>query len=46
MAFFHKKEEKYEPIESLIAGGADYRVYHMSPQDKIVDLLLNIALRS
>ncbi len=44
MAFFHKKEEKYEPIESLIAGGADYRVYHMSPQDKIVAGLMGAGI--
>lgn len=36
MAMFQKKKEQYEPIESLIGGGADYHIYEMSIRDKVV----------
>lgn len=36
MTFFKKKEEKQEPLESLIGGGDDYHIYHMSVSDRII----------
>ncbi len=36
MSMFQKKKEKYEPIESLIGGGADYHIYKMSIQDRAI----------
>lgn len=45
MALFKKKEEeKYEPIESLIGGGDDYHVYHMSLRDRIVAGLMGAGI--
>lgn len=46
MAFFkiNKKEEKYEPIESLISGGDDYHVYHMSVRDRMAAGLIGMGI--
>lgn len=36
MPLFKKKEKEiYEPIESLVSGGADYHVYYMALKDRI-----------
>lgn len=35
MTLGKKKEEKYEPIESLIYGGDDYHIYNMTAKDRI-----------
>lgn len=44
MALFKKKEEKYEPVESLIEGGDDYHVYHMTLQDRIAAGLMGAGI--
>lgn len=41
---FHKKKEPYEPVESLIGGGADYHVYEMSIQDRAVGGIIGGAI--
>ena len=46
MTLFKKKEESYEPIESLIVGGEDYHIYRMSTQDRIVAALIGIGVGS
>lgn len=44
MALFKKKEEKYEPVESLIYGGDDYHVYHMKVKDRVIAGLMGIGI--
>lgn len=44
MMFWKKKEEKYEPIESLIYGGEDYHVYHMTVKDRTVAGLMGTGI--
>lgn len=39
-----KKKEKYEPMESLIAGGDDYHIYPMTIGDRAVAGLIGIGI--
>ena len=42
MDFF--KKEEYEPIESLIGGGDDYHIYHMTTKDRGAAGLIGIVI--
>lgn len=45
MGFLKKKEkEEYESVESLIGGGDDYHVYHMSFQDRVIAALIGAGI--
>ena len=44
MTFLKKKEETYEPIESLIYGGEDYHIYYMTAKDRAVAGLMGIGV--
>ena len=44
MRFLKKKEETYEPIESLIYGGEDYHIYYMTAKDRAVAGLMGIGV--
>lgn len=44
MGILKKEKDIYEPTESLIGGGDDYHIYHMSVSDRLIAALIGIGI--